>query len=74
MLRYDDPLRNNNGDADPSDIIEVIKELVGPIVIFALRDRITGLSVTVRTVIVGLQQHEEGVWVMLRDMGKRSCT
>jgi len=42
MLRYDDPLRNNDGDADPSDIIKVIKELVGPIVIFALRDRITG--------------------------------
>jgi hypothetical protein len=40
MLRYDDPARNNNGDAAPSDIIEVIKELVGPIVIFALRDRI----------------------------------
>ncbi|MEI6260209.1 MAG: hypothetical protein WCR46_09915 [Deltaproteobacteria bacterium] len=74
MLRYDDSARNNNGDADPSDIIEVIKELVGPIVIFALRDRITGSSGTVRTVIVGLQQHEEGVWVMLRDMEKRYCT
>jgi superfamily II DNA or RNA helicase len=49
------------------DALAAVGELVGPIVIFALRDRITGSSGTVRTVIVGLQQHEDGVWVVLRD-------
>lgn len=47
--------------------LAAVGELTGPLVVFALRDRITGSEGAVRTVIVGLQQREGGVWRLLRD-------
>jgi hypothetical protein len=44
-----------------------VGELTGPLVVFAVRDRITCLEGAVRTIIVGLQQREGGMWEVLRD-------
>lgn len=49
------------------DALASVGELTGPLVVFAVRDRITGSEGAVRTNIVGLQQRECKVWDLLRD-------
>ncbi len=49
------------------DALAAMGELDGPVVIFALRDRITGAEGAVRKIIVGLQHAPSGVWMLLRD-------
>src|SRR5262249_49329602 len=39
----------------------------GPLVIFVVRDRVTGLEGALRTATVGLEQTSESKWRMLRD-------
>jgi hypothetical protein len=52
---------------DLHDMLAAVGDLKGPLVVFALRDRITGSDGAIRTVIVGLQQPEAGMWKMLQD-------
>jgi hypothetical protein len=52
---------------DLPEVLAAVGELTAPLVVFALRDRITGSEGAVRTVIVGLQQREGGEWGLLRD-------
>jgi hypothetical protein len=52
---------------DLRDALAAIGELGSPLVVFALRDRITSSEGTVRTVIVGLQRSDDGQWRILRD-------
>jgi superfamily II DNA or RNA helicase len=49
-----------------TDVLSSVGELTGPLVVFAIRDRITGSEGAVRNIIVGLQQ-ECGEWKLLRD-------
>ncbi|HOY73865.1 MAG TPA: DEAD/DEAH box helicase [Bacteroidales bacterium] len=49
------------------DMLGFVGELDGPIVVFALRDRITGSEGAVRTVIVGVQKCKDNAWKMLKD-------
>ncbi len=52
---------------DAPDALAAMGELDGPLVVFALRDRITGSEGAVRKVVVGLQHEEETGWKLLRD-------
>ena len=49
------------------DAFGAIGELSAPLVVFAVRDRITGSDGPVRTVIVGARQSGDGTWGLLRD-------
>ena len=49
------------------DALAAMGELAGPLVVFALRDRITGDQGAVRKVIVGLQQSDRSEWNLIRD-------
>lgn len=49
------------------DALAAIGELEGPIVIFALRDRLTGTEGVVKKIIVGVQHTERGKWILLKD-------
>ena len=49
------------------DMLGFVGELDGPIVVFALRDRITGSEGAVRTVIVGVQKRKVNAWIILKD-------
>jgi superfamily II DNA or RNA helicase len=50
-----------------SDTFGVVGDLNAPLVIFAVRDRITGSDGPVKTVIVGATQNTKGSWCLLRD-------
>ena len=52
---------------DATESLAALGDLSGPLVIFALRDRITGSEGTVRKVVVGLQHNESTSWRLLRD-------
>ena len=52
---------------DLPESLSVIKDLKGPLIIFLLRDRITGTEGAVKKIIVGLQLLENGVWELLKD-------
>jgi hypothetical protein len=52
---------------DAPDALAAMGGLSGPLVIFALRDRITGSEGAIRKVIVGLYHGEGAEWKMLRD-------
>jgi len=49
------------------DALAAMGDIAGPLVVFALRDRITGSQGAIRRVIVGLQKNETGEWTTLRD-------
>jgi SNF2 family DNA or RNA helicase len=52
---------------DMTDALASVGELGSPLVVFALRDRITGSEGGVRKVIVGLQKKENREWIIQRD-------
>ena len=52
---------------DLPDAIAAVGELTGPLMVFTVRDRITGSGGAIRTIIVGLQKQEGVGWRMLRD-------
>ena len=52
---------------DTNDTLAALGGLDGPLVVFALRDRITGGSTVVRNVIVGLHRKQDTSWTALRD-------
>ena len=49
------------------EALAAIGDLEGPVVVFAIRDRITGAERAVRKVIVGLRPIDGGNWELLRD-------
>jgi superfamily II DNA or RNA helicase len=49
------------------DALAAMGELAGPLVVFALRDRITGKGGAVRKVVVALQQCDRSEWELIRD-------
>jgi len=49
------------------DSIAVLGDLDGPLVVFALRDRITGADGVVRKVVVGLRRGADSEWRLVRD-------
>jgi SNF2 family DNA or RNA helicase len=52
---------------DVSEALAVLGDLGNPLVVFALRDRITGSEGAVRKVVVGLQLDPDSGWKLLRD-------
>ena len=52
---------------DAPEALAVLGALAGPLVVFVLRDRITGSEGTVRKVVVGMQRGEDASWTLLRD-------
>ena len=53
---------------DATESLAAMRDLDGPLVVFALRDRITGSERTVRKIVVGMQQRaHDGAWGVLRD-------
>ena len=52
---------------DTTEALAAMGDLAGPLVVFALRDRITGSEGTVRKIVVGLQRNEDASWSVLRD-------
>lgn len=52
---------------DASESLAAMRGLAGPLVVFALRDRITGSERTVRKTVVGMQRAHDGAWGLLRD-------
>ena len=52
---------------DATESLAAMRDLAGPLVVFALRDRITGSERTVRKTIVGMQRAHDGAWGLLRD-------
>jgi ERCC4-related helicase len=55
------------GAGELLDAFAAVGELTAPLVVFAVRDRITGSDGPVRTVIVGAEQRSDGTWGLLRD-------
>ena len=51
---------------DATESLAALGDLASPLVVFALRDRITGSEGTVRKVVVGMQRNETS-WRLLRD-------
>lgn len=49
------------------DSFAVLAELIGPVVVFALHDRITGSDGAVRRVVAGIRQETAGDWSLLHD-------
>jgi ERCC4-related helicase len=52
---------------DAPESLSAIGELEGELVVFAIRDRITGAEAVVRRVIVGLQHCKDSTWKLLLD-------
>ena len=52
---------------DIGDALAAVGELTTPLVVFSLRDRITGTGGAVRKAVVGLQRRGDATWKMLRD-------
>ena len=52
---------------DATESLAAMRDLAGPLAVFSLRDRITGLEGTVRKIVVGLQRDHDGAWRLLRD-------
>lgn len=52
---------------EAADALAPMGELKGALVVFALRDRITGAEGAVRKVVVGLQRSEGSEWKLVRD-------
>jgi superfamily II DNA or RNA helicase len=52
---------------DLQDAFGAIAELNAPLVVFVVRDRVTGSNGPVRIVIVGATRSGDGVWTLLRD-------
>jgi len=52
---------------DLPDALAALGELDGEVVVFALRDRVTGAEGTIRKVIVALQRCDSNQWKLLRD-------
>ena len=52
---------------DATESLAAVRDLAGPLVVFALRDRITGSEGTVRKIVVGMQRAHDGDWKLLRD-------
>ena len=52
---------------DSTDGLAALGGLTGPLVVFSLRDRITGADGAVRKMVVGVQRNDEATWTLLRD-------
>ena len=52
---------------DSPDSVAAMGHLPGPLVVFAIRDRITGADGAVRRIVVGLLRREDTSWELLRD-------
>ena len=52
---------------EATDGLAALGGLTGPLVVFALRDRITGSGGAVRKVVVGVQRNDDAAWRLLRD-------
>lgn len=53
--------------ADLTEALAAVGDFPDPLVVFALRDRITGSKGPVRKVITGLQKKKDDGWVLLKD-------
>ena len=52
---------------EATDALAALGGLTGPLVVFALRDRITGSNGAVRKIVVGVQRNDDASWRLLRD-------